>query len=274
MINDELRLALFFLVLWLPFGLSAQNIFDEVNSKNYAYYLYKTGQYNLAAQEYERLHFIQACNGYYVRQLMDSYRLANKPQSAMKRFAGLSDSLKSVAGIRMEYYNALADLQLYEPIFEDLKQSNLLFAQKKEMQLAALMLAHKYERARLFYGQNGVKEASFANLQKGYLALKFKKPFVAAGLSAVVPGSGKIYAGEWKDGLVSLLFVGGNAYQAYRGLKKGGLKSVYAWIFGSIGLFFYLGNVYGSAKAARHHNQHIKSKYYQKVYSVYRSYFR
>ena len=84
---------------------------------------------------------------------------------------------------------------------------------------------------------------------------KKKNPWVATALSVPVPGLGKVYAGEWKDGLISLLFVGINTWQAYRRFDQEGIDTFWGWVHGGFALGFYTGNLYGSHKAARRQNQ-------------------
>jgi hypothetical protein len=81
-----------------------------------------------------------------------------------------------------------------------------------------------------------------------------KSPAAAVALSAVIPGMGKIYSHDWKDGMFSLLFVATNAWQSYRGFSKNGVSSVTGWIFGSLAAGFYSANLFGSWKSARTYN--------------------
>jgi hypothetical protein len=91
-------------------------------------------------------------------------------------------------------------------------------------------------------------------IQKGQQQ-KLKKPWLATALSVPVPGLGKVYSGEWKDGIISLLFVGVNAWQAVRRFDKEGTDTFWGWIHGGFALGFYSGNIYGAHKAARRYNQ-------------------
>jgi tetratricopeptide (TPR) repeat protein len=86
-------------------------------------------------------------------------------------------------------------------------------------------------------------------------ALREKKPYLASVLSALVPGSGKVYAHRAGDGFFSLLVIGTMAWQAYEGYAKGGLSSGRCITFGLLGLSFYAGNVYGSFNAAVLYNR-------------------
>ena len=105
----------------------------------------------------------------------------------------------------------------------------------------------------------------FAQLTNEALTLKRKSPIVAVGLSTVVPGLGKAYSGAWKDGLVSLVFVSLTAWQGYRGFKNHGMNSAYGWTFASISGAFYIGNLYGSAKAAKKRNRDNIHKIHHRV---------
>lgn len=81
-------------------------------------------------------------------------------------------------------------------------------------------------------------------------ALPRKSPWLAAGLSAVVPGLGRVYIGRWPDGLFSFLLVGLVGGFAAHGFYEDGQSSVRGWILGSTAALFYVGNVYGSAVGA------------------------
>ncbi|MCD5383470.1 hypothetical protein LR066_01750 [candidate division WOR-3 bacterium] len=82
-----------------------------------------------------------------------------------------------------------------------------------------------------------------------------KSPAIAGLLSSVVPGAGKIYSGRSIDGIQSFITVGAAALQAYLGFRKDGIRSIRGWISSSVGVVFYLGNIYGSVIAARIHNE-------------------
>jgi hypothetical protein len=84
---------------------------------------------------------------------------------------------------------------------------------------------------------------------------------------------GKVYSGRWKDGLVSLLFVGATGFQAYRGFSQKGSESIYGWIMGSLSVGFYIGNIFGSVKAAKIYNTNQNRIYSEKVTHYYIDHF-
>jgi TM2 domain-containing membrane protein YozV len=83
-----------------------------------------------------------------------------------------------------------------------------------------------------------------------YDTLPRKSPLLAAALSMLVPGLGRVYLGRWPDGLISFLLVGTTAALAAQGFYDEGRGSVRGWILGGVSALLYAGNVYGSAVGA------------------------
>ena len=92
------------------------------------------------------------------------------------------------------------------------------------------------------------------NLSIMYRTTKTKSPVKAGIFSAVIPGSGRVYTQDYTNGLLSLLFIGGSAWQSASRFKQNGITSVTGWIYGGIAFGFYLGNIYGSVKSAKKYN--------------------
>jgi tetratricopeptide (TPR) repeat protein len=83
-----------------------------------------------------------------------------------------------------------------------------------------------------------------------------KSPLAAGSLSAIVPGSGHVYAGHYGDGATALLlnglFITGTVVACRQE------NYAVAGIVGVIGLPFYLGNIYGAANAATKWNLAVR----------------
>ena len=105
-------------------------------------------------------------------------------------------------------------------------------------------------------GSLGVKEA--LRLLDQYQNLPRKSETLAGIMSAVVPGSGYIYAEHYGDGITAFII---NALAI-----AGTITAVYhenyavAGIVGGIGLPFYFGNIYGSANAAKKWNIAVRNE--------------
>jgi TM2 domain-containing membrane protein YozV len=83
----------------------------------------------------------------------------------------------------------------------------------------------------------------------------YKSPALAGIMSVIVPGSGKMYVGEWGDGITALLATGLLTFLAYDNFKAD--HTTRAWIFTGLGAFFYAGNIYGSVAAAQIFNARV-----------------
>lgn len=81
-----------------------------------------------------------------------------------------------------------------------------------------------------------------------YRSVSRKKPVVAAFLSAVIPGSGKCYAGKWRSGMMAFLINAGYAVQTYESSVKLGRTHPFTVINAGLFTVFYVVNIYGSVQ--------------------------
>ena len=78
-----------------------------------------------------------------------------------------------------------------------------------------------------------------------------KSPLLAGLMSAILPGSGRIYAGRVLDGIMGMwmmYLVGNSAYNAIKNERP-----IAGPLFGIAAGFVYLGEVYGGWRAAKNH---------------------
>lgn len=90
--------------------------------------------------------------------------------------------------------------------------------------------------------------------------LKYRSPALGGIMSTLIPGSGKIYAGRFLDGIQAFTVVLAPAYNAYYHFAKTGSGSVQAWIWTAVATYFYLSDIYGSVKAVKEYNDMLKLK--------------
>ena len=81
--------------------------------------------------------------------------------------------------------------------------------------------------------------------------LSNKSPILAAGLSTILPGTGRMYAGRFLDGLMGLWMVLLPGTAAYGSLKQG--QSMKGNFFTGITLIFWLGEIYGAYRTAKYY---------------------
>jgi TM2 domain-containing membrane protein YozV len=100
-----------------------------------------------------------------------------------------------------------------------------------------------------------------------------KSPWGAGILSALIPGAGKMYAERWKDGIFSFLNIGGLAGLSVYNFLQDGMDSVKGWIYAGIGGIFYIGNIYGSVKAALEFNSFQETRIKEEISNLLHSQF-
>lgn len=88
-----------------------------------------------------------------------------------------------------------------------------------------------------------------------------KSGFLAGAMSAVIPGSGKVYAGKTGQGIAAFLEIAALGLAAGEYYYKSGPESAGFIVFGSLFTFFYIGNIWGSTLAVRVN----KADFYERI---------
>lgn len=94
-----------------------------------------------------------------------------------------------------------------------------------------------------------------------------KSPLFAGILSAIFPGAGRIYTGDYGEAAASMLLSGIFGYLAVSNFIDGYPRS--GIIFSSIALFFNAGNIYGSVLSAKTYNREAKERTEKEFYDYY-----
>lgn len=102
-----------------------------------------------------------------------------------------------------------------------------------------------------FPGEKAVESFYRQKINPGY-----KSEITAVVLSALIPGAGKIYTGQYGDGITAFIATGLLAYLSYSNFNND--HDFRGWLFGSAAAVFYAGNIYGSAASAKIFNAGIK----------------
>jgi hypothetical protein len=247
----------FFLICKL---VPAQDLFDSLSTGRYADFLYRSANYNEAAEEYE-----EYLKSFYAEdeikyRLVKSYRKAGHPGKALIRANDLWNDPGSVSLPLAKELFALRIITGETGTIPESIAGNTLLTDTDKMFLTSsfMLLNDEYHKAH-YYLKNGSHYndpsiSSFITLAAEGVNLSYKKPWVSGTLSAFIPGTGKFYSGQWQDGLITLATVGSMAWQSYRGFNSNGIQSQSGWIFGTMGMFFYIGNITGSIKSAHRYN--------------------
>ena len=269
------KFASLILGVLLYFGNSnAQNIYDTEHSRTFAQFLLSSQQYHLAAMELERVIFMEPNNINAKHQLITAYRKAGEWRTGVDKIKSWYPISKPDNEFSREWIRLLLlDHDFPEAHLLLMNQANLQPAEQNYYKLATFMLSENYDLATKLVKETAgdssismnAEYTELSSLLNQHEAYKFKNPGIALGLSALLPGLGKVYTKDWKDGLISLLFVATNAWQAYRGFSKDGVQSIYGWIFGSMTIGFYGSSLYGSWRSANDYNTRLNNELHHEI---------
>lgn len=212
----------------------------------FARYLYDQGEFLRAAGEFQRYIFLAhppfGRRDSVLLRIGMCYRKAGKFRKALKYFGKVEGSLREEAryqaGLCYIYLGNYDTVATWEDAGPRLR--TLIFA--------ARLLDGRWEEAQKIVPHEG-RWKDILGMGEN---LPRRSPVLAGLLSAVVPGMGKVYCGRTWDGIYSLVTIGTFAWQSYSGFK--GRSSLKGWAFGAAAGIFYLGNIYGSAAAAKIYN--------------------
>lgn len=247
-------------------------------------YLMEQRDYRRAATEFERYLFLNADRrlprlryrvGLCYFRLGELDRAEHYFTEAYQQAvaAGLRDTLRwSLVALYLRQGNGAQLLNLLEN--SEQKQKNPQWRERFQLYRALyfLQMENWGAVASVLNDTAGASTKKFQNsfkrirelAEKGS-QLHRKSPLKAAVLSAIMPGSGKFYVGRKPDGLYSLFLIAGSALLSYRGYRDHGVAHFETIFFGTTAGVFYLGNVYGSAIAAKLYNQQAKLKLREEI---------
>ncbi|MEQ8927021.1 MAG: hypothetical protein RLO81_14475 [Fulvivirga sp.] len=178
---------------------------------------------------------------------------------AVDHFNSLSNSRILPIYTYGKFYNALCKAYQgkYESGLTDLNMLNIndsLLINLKKLELGGMYLLQRdlnrfnsvSESFRGNYYQTSTQEKSLLQIGKDISERKEKSPFVAGFMSAIIPGSGRMYAGKTGMGIATLLTTAILGLQTWEGYDKDGIDSPRFIIFGSLFSLAYVGNIWGS----------------------------
>jgi hypothetical protein len=265
-IQNWLFLALFLLVSGLS-ALPAQagipidpDLFDLDHGLAFAQYLEQEGRLDLALEEYRRVDrlapgrldvrmaILRLCNvtgrpaeGMVAYERWD-YHPYLVPPELRRRYVGLFFAERALDRLERKLGDGLG--------FKD--------PERTRVDLHLALYRHDWERARGLYERFEIQHVkrhrmAYAPIMAAVDEMRYRKPWLGTVLS-IVPGGGQCYAGQWVDGIGSLLLVGLTGLESYRLFHKRGPANVLAWGLAGLSASFYIANLYGGHRAAHRYN--------------------
>lgn len=268
----KLNISVIILILLFCFAkdsIAQNNIFDRKHSLEFAQYLLKSKQYRNASVELERLVYFDD-NDSLKAKLLSSYRLDGNRDKGIVRANQMYPDLSLMKNnVGKEYVKLLLSKRMFNDV-EIFFKINKQIDKKNKLRFnveSALLSANWQKANKLIYNKKDTFEFlnKYTEIIDEANAFKPKKEWLAGILSAVVPGSGKVYTTYWQDGLFTFAGISISTWQAYDGFNTNGIKSVYGWIFGGVAAVLYFSNIYGAVKSARKYNLDNEKKLIHKA---------
>lgn len=262
-----------FLILLNYDSLSQSQLHSAENREKFASYLIAEGDYLRASEEYDKLFSLTSDPIYTLKSASSLIRLGNYRQAAEKTKTLYSEVYNAEANI----LHIIARLYLEEEQkVYPIPEANTEYAGNIEL----LKLYDKARRSGFNANETGAllsyplfTQDARSDISAKYSGLRQISPAFAALLSALVPGSGKLYTGDYSDGVTALLTTSLFTYLTVINFKAG--HDIRGYIFGAAALGFYAGNVYGSYAAARNRNLEVIYNFSLEIDGIFRanSYF-
>ena len=246
-------MRLILLLLSTVVGLNAQpeaDLFTPSRLKAFGDYLFTRGDYLRAAMEYERYLYLIDGNDDSTRFKVGlCHELRGRHDFAAQVFETLAAKTDGqlAASARLAFLYNLARGEDWKRI----AASGNLEEETFYYHYAALAALDPAPLDSGFFDivKNDSLRALFLRLEKERQGMRPKQPWVAAVLSAVIPGLGKVYNKRGLDGLYAFtatVFSGYVAYNAFTHERViSGLTAT------TLAASFYLGNIYGSYVGAK-----------------------
>jgi len=253
---------------------------------SYADYLFQEEEYYRSISEYLQFKFLYAStdddSAYCNIQIIKCYYLGKEYKEAI-RLTDLYLSGKKIKNPLVDnlyYYGGLSYLQLGYPSSAILYFNNLSSPKSKLLKGIIYLKQYEWQTAKQeFDSLNEITDKSISTISRELSKvalqgnnLRSRSPLLAGVSSAIIPGAGYIYTGNYQTGFASLILNSlliGASYE----LNRKGLKFT-SGLFFLITLGWYIGNIFGSVTSAINFNDNERRNYIQSSLKNYEFLFR
>lgn len=146
--------------------------------------------------------------------------------------------------------------------------NDTIIAQLKLFELASAHLLNRNyieceKKITMFQGDYYLLSDEKEQLAQHYIKLttrRKKYPWLAASLSAVVPGAGKAYSGQIGHAIATFTMIGVLGGITAESYYRSGKNDIQFWAAGTLLTVFYIGNIYGSYFSVRVKNEQFNNE--------------
>lgn len=255
----RLRTSIILLFHILIASVYSQTAYDFEHTLKFGQYLFNTNQYQLAAQEFERAVYFHPNDSLSNFMLFKTYSVLNQTDKALSGYKKYSGD-KTLSSMPDSYGTLYASLLIKNANYSQCLSfidKNCCLSDKSKYLVSTYLVKKEWDKAwsEAEYLDSTHPEISpLLNLVDKSKAINYKSPGLGAVFSAIIPGTGKLYAGAWQDAIIGFLMTSTSGFLAYRSYDKYGIRNPYTWFLGAVAIGYYSGNVYGGYNAVRKYN--------------------
>lgn len=250
------------------------------------YMFYNEGLYEEAITEYKRYIFFNPTGdqtGDAYQRIALAYRDQQKWNQAIDAFrmavqTAHSDSLRHRAELALAVtYIASGNYSAAEIVLLKLEMSGPqpgIEARAVFLRAIATVYAKKWDQAQaafdayFLHNPDPTMQAKVDSLIRATKEFYYLSPESARQLSAIIPGLGQIYAGDWGNGLNALLLNGSMiAWMGYKVYNRyfGDAWTIYYFLFRR----YYAGSMYNAERIAEEHNEALDKNQAQQIIDLF-----
>jgi hypothetical protein len=248
--------------------MSSPDLLSPANRMKFGNYLFCQKDYLRAVNEYQSS--LQTINNDTARFKM-AYGLAEMGRltEAADDFKGLFFSSPLFEEARFEFYKTnflTGDYQNFRELVDNKTYHTVRYKNEvNKLNNVSYLLTNNLlpDSSDFFSPFNNSEKDTLLNFYKRKINPGYKSIPLAAALSAVLPGLGKIYTEEYGDGITAFIATGILTYLSIDNFNAG--HKFRGYLFGGLAALFYAGNIYGSAASAQIFNAGIKFNFEKDV---------
>lgn len=194
-----------------------------------------------------------------------AYQELKRYNESENSFKELFSSQQFSSEAKFEYFRTLYLSDNYEMMKKMITDDSFIDASTSKEIKKLYNLKHLYSQFHIedssdFFDPFNDKES--VELLKYFIRkqnIENKSPAVAAILSTVVPGLGKVYTENYGDGITAFLLTGVLTFLAIDNFNAD--HDFRGWLFTGLAAYFYAGNIYGSSASAQLFNAGTRIKF-------------
>lgn len=258
------RYIFLFVFLSLINAQDKNGYFSLENRLKFGSFLFCQGDYIRAIDEYN-FALTKQNNDTLKFKIALAYQKLERYNESENSFKELFASQQFGSEAKFEYFRTLYLSGKFETMHKRIADDSLMESSISDKIKRLYNLKHLYssksieDSSKFFQPFNQNESIELLKFYVRKQNLDNKSPALAAVLSAIIPGLGKVYTENYGDGITAFLLTGVLTFLAIDNFNAD--HNFRGWLFSGLAAYFYAGNIYGSATSAVLFNANVRMNF-------------